>query len=301
MASVVGGVTLAGRILYRAQRLLRWPFIAYVLMAMLLAGCQSRYIYFPRPYRADLDMVLPTQVKRLDFETSEGRQVAFWIPPRSAEVPRQIWIGHAGNGSLALDWLPLALAYPEPDVGFLLVDYPGYGFCEGSSTPGRILANSEGAVAALGHHLSMTAAQIDDRMCAFGHSLGAACTLQYAARHPVQKVVIVAPFTSMADMVDHVLFWPMHWFLWHRFDNEQCLAALALRTPPPMVNVIHGTSDEVIPFAMGRRLAQEHPNFVRLHEVPQGSHNGISWDLIINDMIYEDERSIGQNSNQNDN
>jgi hypothetical protein len=290
MANVVDGVTKAGRILNRAQRLLRWPILACVLMAMASVGCQSRYIYFPRPYRADLDTVLPAQVQRLGFETSEGRQVAFWIPPRSAGVPRLIWLGHAGNGSLALDWLPLALAYPEADVGFLLVDYPGYGFCEGSSTPGRILANSEGAVAALGHHLSMTKDQIDGRMCAFGHSLGAACTLQYAARHPVQKVVTVAPFTSMADMVDHVLFWPMRWVLWHRFDNQYSLDALEGRSPLPTVVIIHGASDEVIPVAMGRRLAEEHPRLVHYLEVPNGNHNGIPRDIITACMVSDFSR-----------
>ena len=267
--------------------ILRLSSIAIMLSVMVLAGCQSRYIYFPRPYQGDLDTVLPKSVKKLNFVTDEGQQVAFWVPPRAGGVPRQIWLGHAGNGSLALDWLPLALAYPAADVGFLLVDYPGYGYCEGSSTPGRILANSEGAVAALGHHLTMTKEELDARMCAFGHSLGAACTLQYAAQHPVQKVVIVAPFTSMADMVDHVLFWPMRWFLWHRFDNQKSLAALATRSPPPTVIIIHGTNDEVIPVAMGRRLTEEQPNFVRFYEVPNGNHNGISREIIIDCMMND--------------
>jgi uncharacterized protein len=270
---------------YPAQLILRLPLIALLVSVMILTGCQSRYIYFPRPYRADLDTVLPKSVKQLNYVTSEGQQIAFWVPPRTGGVPRQIWLGHAGNGSLALDWLPLALAYPAADVGFLLVDYPGYGYCEGSSTPERILANSEGAVAALRHHLTMTKEDLDARMCAFGHSLGAACTLQYAARHPVQKVVIVAPFTSMADMVDHVLFWPMRWFLWHRFDNQKSLEALATRSPPPSVIIIHGTNDEVIPVAMGRKLSEEHTRFVHFYEVPKGNHNGISREIIIDRMV----------------
>jgi hypothetical protein len=272
------------------QHLLRLPLIAVIVSVMALMGCQARYIYYPRPYPANLDKVLPERVKPLSFVTGEGQQVAFWVPPSAGGIPRQIWLGHAGNGSFALDWLPLALAYPASDVGFLLVDYPGYGYCEGSSTPGRILANSEGAVAALGQHLSMSNDELDARMCGFGHSLGAACTLQYAARHPVQRVVIVAPFTSMADMVDQVLFWPMRWFLWHRFDNQKSLAELAKRSPPPTVNIIHGTSDEVIPISMGRTLAEEYSRFVRLIEIPNGDHNGISRQSIIDGMMDDPVR-----------
>ncbi len=267
------------------QHLRHLPLLAVIVSVMGLMGCQARYIYYPRPYPANLEKVLPKVVKPLPFVTGEGQQVAFWVPPSAGGIPRQIWLGHAGNGSFALDWLPLALAYPASDVGFLLVDYPGYGYCEGSSTPGRILANSEGAVVALGHHLSMSNNEIDARMCGFGHSLGAASTLQYAARHPVQRVVIVAPFTSMADMVDQVLFWPMHWLLWHRFDNQTSLAELAKRTPPPTVIIIHGTSDEVIPVSMGRTLAEEYSDFVRLYEIPNGDHNSIPRQSIIDRMM----------------
>lgn len=256
-------------------RMTRLPLIALAVFLIGLSGCQSRFIYFPRPYRADLEAVLPKQVKILPFTTGEGNQSAFWIPPRAGGAPRQVWLCHSGNGSQALDWLPLVLAYPASDVGFLLVDYPGYGRCEGSSTPGRILANSSGAVAALAQRLSLTAADLDGRMCVLGHSLGAACALQYAAAHPVSRVVVVAPFTSMADMVDHVLFWPAHLILWHRFDNRARMDELAQRTPPPAVLIIHGTLDEVIPVAMGRELAATHPAFAALHEIPNADHNGI--------------------------
>ncbi len=256
-------------------RILRLPSIAVAVCVVALAGCQSRLIYHPRPYRADLDAVLPKQVTPIPFTTGEGRQVAFWVPPRAGGTPHEVWLCHTGNGAQALDWLPLALAYPAADTGFLLVDYPGYGRCEGSCTPGRILAGSEGAVAALAIHLDLPLADLEARMCALGHSLGAASVLQYAARHPVRRVVAVAPFTSMADMVDRLLFWPMHLILWHRFDNRASLAALARRTPPPSVVIVHGSVDEMIPVAMGRELAALHPAFVRLHEVPNADHNGI--------------------------
>lgn len=261
------------------RRLLRafvyLPLIAVAICVMGLASCQSRFIYFPKPYRPNLEELIPQQVQQIPYETDEGRQVAFWLPPRAATPPRQIWLCHAGNASVSLDWLDLAVHYPANDVGFLMVDYPGYGRCEGSCTPGRILASSEAAVTALAKHLAITSSECDQRMCVLGHSLGAACVLQYAARHPTQRVVLVAPFTTMAEMANRTLFWPMSWFLWHRFDNQERLNEVALHTPPPAVVIIHGIQDEVIPVAMGRRLAAEHPAMITLVEIADATHNGI--------------------------
>ena len=271
-----------------AWRILRLPLIALGVCLGMLVGCQSRLIYFPKPYRADLDTVLPKAMVQLAYTTGQGRQVAFWLPPRNGAAPSRVWLCHGGNGSMALDWLALAQAYPAEDTGFLLVDYPGYGRCEGSCTPGRILANSEGAVAALAQHLTLTPSDLAARMNALGHSLGAACVLQYAARHPVQRVVLVSPFTSMVDMGNRMLCWPLGQCVWHRFDNRARLDALSLQSPPPSVVIIHGECDEMIPVHMGRELAQSHPALVLLHEIPNGDHNGIidsARDVIMTSMM----------------
>lgn len=258
-------VRVALRVLTRAG------LAGLMLVVGLLAACQSQLIYHPRPYPAGVE-ALPG-VRPIEFTTGQGRQVAFWVGPRAGGEPRRVWVCHAGNGSLALDWLGFLETHPEQDVGFLLVDYPGYGRCEGSSTPARILANSEGAVAALAKHLGMPAGKLQARVAVLGHSLGAAGALQYAARHPVERVVLIAPFTSMGDMADRTLCWPMHCIVVHRFDNRARLAELATRTPPPPVVILHGTSDSVIPLSMGRELANAHKDFVRLIEIPNGQHN----------------------------
>ncbi|MBA3963805.1 MAG: hypothetical protein H0X40_18155 [Chthoniobacterales bacterium] len=42
-------------------------------------------------------------------------------------VPARVWVLFCGNGSLALDWLPLARRDQNTGDAFLLIDYPGYG------------------------------------------------------------------------------------------------------------------------------------------------------------------------------
>lgn len=229
------------------------------LVALALAGCQGRLIYPGVRYPSDLRERLPTGLVPISYQTDEGQQISFYIPPRSTGVPRRLWLLCNGNGSCALNWLELLAGLRDADAGYLLFEYPGYGFCEGSCTPGRILAASEAAVAALRSRLAMSEDDFAARLGVFGHSLGAAAALQYAARHPVRRVVLAAPFTSMVEMGHRVLFWPCGQLVWHRFDNADRLAEIARQRSRPPVEVLHGDLDSLIPPEMSERLAAAQP------------------------------------------
>jgi hypothetical protein len=70
---------------------------------------------------------------RGNFLHSAVRQTtAFYIPARNNEqLPSRLWVAFCGNGSLALDWTTILAGYPNHNDAFLLLDYPGYGKCQG--------------------------------------------------------------------------------------------------------------------------------------------------------------------------
>jgi fermentation-respiration switch protein FrsA (DUF1100 family) len=39
--------------------------------------------------------------------------------------------------------------------------------------------------------------------------------------------------------------------------------------------LVHGNADDIVPFAMGRELADAHPEMIRFHEVKGADHNMI--------------------------
>ena len=81
------------------------------------------------------------------------------------------------------------------------------------------------------------------------------------------KLVLIAPYTSMADMASLVVPWlPVRWLVRDRYDTLAKAPELGL---PALV--VHGTSDEVIPFEMGRRVAAALPK-AELFDVPDGHH-----------------------------
>lgn len=267
---------------------------------------QRKMMYFPRRYQPVETRGLPAGAVRVEYTTSQGKQVAFYVPPNadagtdgntgddtgvdtgSAAAPRapaRLWVLFHGNASTALDWLDLvdkaragaAGAAGDSTVaarqGFLLIDYPGYGDCEGKPTRAGILESTDAAFAALATRLGATTGDLESDLNVLAYSIGTGAGLDFAARRPVRRVFLLAPFTSTLDMARRTVGWPLCHLLLDRFDNRARLAELTRRSDPPAIDIFHGTADDIVPFEMGRTLADEFHAIAAFHPVPNADHN----------------------------
>jgi len=252
----------------------RTAALAVAGVAALLLGWQERMIYFPRNYAAgEVADFVARGGEVLPFVTAQGGQRAFFRPGRP-DADR-LWLLCAGNASLALDLSEEARRW-DPGAGWLFVDYPGYGGNPGRPSPGAVRETLRGAVMALAAHLGTTPAALAPRLGAAGQSLGAAAALMAADEFQWNRVVLLAPFTTMTEMGRLVVGWPLCLLNRHRYDNRRPLASLCARGA--RVWIVHGVDDEAIPVAMARDLAAVDARAVRLVEVPGGRHNDL-WDV----------------------
>lgn len=269
------------------KRLLRLVAITILTPVVFLLGCQSRLIYHPNPYRTEYEeMLKEAKGERLTYETSQGGQTAFYIPPAQPGKdgrPQTVWLCFGGNGSLALDWLSVTSQW-EDRFAYLLVDYPSYGDCQGAPTPGRIRESGKAAVAALARRLGIAPEALQPRLAVLGHSLGSAAALMAAEDLKISRGVLLSPFTSMTEMGRIVLGWPLCHLNLHRFDNTRTLKRAAAAEGARFV-IFHGVEDEVIPVAMGRALAEAHPGKVTFQPVAGAHHN---------DLLALAARRVGQ-------
>jgi uncharacterized protein len=250
-----------------------WFLVPLALIALLWLAIrvQRRFIYFPRRYSTlDLKEAKAAGVQEISFRTSQGNQTAFfWRKGQSETAPHALWLLFAGNGSVALDWLPLIVDSNEPRTGFLLIDYPGYGNCQGKPGPRSILENSERALQAL---LDQTRWRFG-ALRALGHSLGGAAALQFAAKHTVHKIVVISTFTTMDAMVRATIGITLGPLLQHPFDNVRSLEAILSLNPAPEICIFHGEADRLVPVRMGRALAQLDPARIKFVSIPGADHN----------------------------
>jgi pimeloyl-ACP methyl ester carboxylesterase len=254
-----------------------WLLAGFILLSLatLLVFFQDRFIYFPVRYSApQLEAARTIGVQKVAFRTSQGNQVAFyWRNKDSGVAPRNVWLLFGGNGDVGLAWMDLLRAFPDPDSAYLLIDYPGYGLCQGRPNPQTILESSERALQSL---LETKGWESGARsLCVLGHSLGGAAALQFAAKHAVRSVLVVSTFTTMDDMVRGQIRIPLGRLLRHRFDNVACLRAILSQKAVPEISIFHGEADEIIPPKMGRTLANLDPNRIKFFEIPGARHNDV--------------------------
>src|SRR5207248_5527958 len=208
-----------------------------------------------------------------DFVTGAGRQSAFYISQRGAtQLPDRLWVAFCGNGSVALDWRYFIQDYPNAGDGFLLIDYPGYGKSQGYATIESTRAAADQALRALAERRGVELSQLERRVNVIGHSLGAAIALDFATHHPVQRVVLFSPFTSLREEAATMFGGLASRLLVENYDNRARLKELSRRLPSVRVAIVHGTDDDVIPFRMGQTLASEFPGMVQFFPIRNGDH-----------------------------
>jgi pimeloyl-ACP methyl ester carboxylesterase len=99
-----------------------------------------------------------------------------------------------------------------------------------------------------------------------------------AVRGRGSALVLVTPYTSIPDVADRLVrsWLPVRYLMRERFDT----LAKAPRIAIPAL-VLHGTDDEIVPYALGQRVASALPHG-RLITVVGGHHN----DLFLGDTGF---------------
>ncbi|MEO7933489.1 MAG: alpha/beta fold hydrolase [Chthoniobacterales bacterium] len=256
------------------KSLLRIVIVVVMLLLAYLFFFQSRMIYFPRhTSEATVSAFLQSGGKRVEYETTHGRETAWLLPAAGQRVPERLWIVCAGNASEALSLADLQDYSGLSQDAFLFVDYPGYGVSPGTPNPPAIQENIRQAVPVAARATGFPMAEIGTRGIVFGHSLGAAAALLGVEEFHLRRAVLLAPFTSAMEMTSIVVRAPLGWLVRHRYDNRARLTGLQKRGGH--VWIFHGSDDEAIPAIMGRTLARELGSTATYMEVAGGTHNDL--------------------------
>ena len=206
---------------------------------LLMYLAQDSLIFFPQPrtsaQRERIVSQRPT-VESLFMDAADGTRLHAW------HVKGDPLIIYFGGNAEEVSWMLEEAARRTPGLGWLLVDYRGYGSSGGSPSEAALVAD------ALRWHDDMKNQY--QKIHVFGRSLGSGVAVQLAAQRPVAGVILVAPFDSLVEVgKHHYPFLPVNWMLRHRFDS----VAVAPKIAAPLLCIV-AAGDEIIPAVHSKRL-----------------------------------------------
>ncbi|MEZ5963737.1 MAG: alpha/beta hydrolase [Planctomycetota bacterium] len=163
------------------------------------------------------------------------------------ERPKAWMLFFVGNGQDLRSGVYWAQAWRAYDVVAVVPEYPGYGDSEGAPCQASLVAAAHAAAA----FAAAGARRAGVPLVVAGASLGSYPAVQLAAEGIGDRLLLLAPFTSVREVaVSRFWFMPVRWLLRHPLDN---LARAAQVVQPALV--LHGDTDDVIPVQYGRTLA----------------------------------------------
>jgi pimeloyl-ACP methyl ester carboxylesterase len=169
-----------------------------------------------------------------------------------------------GNAGRACDRLFLSRFLDDLGVSYLFVEYAGF---DDSRTPSKelLLGNVRDANAMLDRIPHQ-------QLVLMGESLGTALAAYHATLRPPAKVVLLSPYTSIAEVASaHHPFYPTRLLVKDDFETdfgEENLEGSLL--------VVHGRVDGIIPFRLGEEVFRTAPFAEKRAVFPDGAgHNDL--------------------------
>jgi fermentation-respiration switch protein FrsA (DUF1100 family) len=195
--------------------------------------------------------------------TADGEKIIAWHVPAKSGHPVILYFH--GNGDFLAGFFGRFRDLIADGTGVVALSYRGYAGSSGQPSERGLSQDAEAAYA------FTTARYSADRIVVWGFSLGTGVAVALAAEQPVGKLILEAPYTSLADVAASV-FWfaPVRLVMKDPFYSDRRIA----RVHAPLL-VLHGARDPTIPIAFGERLfslAQEPKQFVRFAD---GGHNDL--------------------------
>jgi fermentation-respiration switch protein FrsA (DUF1100 family) len=254
-------------------------FLFAVFLIAMTGWLERSMIFFPSRFpegdwNVDLrpaggDAPVPW-IEDCSFTASDGVRLHGWfarphLAVKPVEAPHVLlWFhGNAGNITHRYDHLCALVRLP---IQVFIVDYRGYGKSRGNPSEKGLYLDADAAWDFLLNEKEFKA----DRVVIFGESLGGAVAVDLAARVRPAGLVLQSTFTSVRDMAArHYPFIP-RFLVRTRMDSLSKISRVAC---PKLF--IHGTDDEIVPFAFGRRLYESAPAPKDYFEVPGAMHNDV--------------------------
>jgi uncharacterized protein len=255
------------------RKFARWLLLAlpasYILVCSGLYFQQNELIFRPEVLPADFRFNFPQRFDEANVPVDGASLNAlhFTVPQ-----PRGLVLFFHGNAGSLRRWGEVAESFTRRGYDLVAFDYRGYG-----KSSGEIKSEHQ-----LHDDAERVYAYVRERYAAeniifYGRSLGTGIAAQLAVRHAPKMLILETPYFSLKDLTASIYPYVPSFLL--KFPLRTDLALPQVKSP---VYLIHGTSDEVIPYSSSERLLPLIASVKEMVTIPDGEHNGLRLTPIYN-------------------
>jgi uncharacterized protein len=237
--------------------------VGYLAALAVLFFAQRALIFHPQTLRTAPEAAGFREAEEHILTTADREKVIVWHVP--AKPGHAVVLYFHGNADFLAGLVGRFRDITSDGTGLVALSYRGYAGSSGRPSEQGLLLDAAAAYA-------FTAAQYSaDRIVVWGFSLGSGVAVAVVADKKVGKLILEAPYTSIADVASaRFRFLPVRWLMRDQFRSDQRIA----RVTAPLL-IMHGARDSTIPVGFGEQLfalAHQPKQFVRF---PEGGHNDL--------------------------
>lgn len=232
------------------------------MLKALVGSFESQLVFFPYKGEDATPSSLGIPYRQVMLDTADGERIVAWqLEPARPRADIVYFHGNGGNLSV---WLPVLATLHRLDYRVLAFDYRGYGLSTGSPTEEGLYSDAEAVVR------YASANRTAGRPVVFwGRSLGVAVAAAATRMMSPDGLVLESGFPDKASMVrTQPVLRLLNVFASYRFPTLEMLSNV--KKP---VLVVHGESDAIVPFALGRELFEGLTGPKQFLSLPGADHN----------------------------
>lgn len=238
--------------------------LTYLLLLLVVFLLQRKMIYFPAQYSLEEQQQLANQASlKLWPSADDYRGLIAKTANTTSKGTVVVFHGNAGSATDRTYYLD---ALEKQGYRVILAEYPGYGARKGSPSEQALIADGiQTAKQAL--------ADFGEPVFLWGESLGGGIVggIVQSGQIPVEGVVLIAPFTSLADVAQHHYWYFLaKWLTRDKFDNTENLKNYSGNTA-----VVLAEKDEIIPNKYSLKLFESLRTPKKLWTFKDVGHNSL--------------------------
>lgn len=237
--------------------------ILYLIILLFFYHKQEALLFHPSKTAQDFQYKYPTAFEEKFYETpNQGKIHTLYF---KAENPKGVILYFHGNAGNLEDWGWVYQNFVKLNYDIEIIDYRTFGKSTGKLSEKNFHTDAKFIFNKLKENYK------EENIVIYGRSIGTGIATKLASETKSKILILETPYFNIADLVNSIVpFIPAKLLLKYQFESNKFITKV--NAP---IYILHGTTDEVIPFKNGQKLFNLVKDKAEFISFENGTHSNL--------------------------